>query len=165
MSKHLVGDLGLMPRALTAGFEIQKMETLAAVKKRSMEHFNVKNIIACMLVVALASCRMWADPGADQAHADAVKKKVVHRLDDQRRVVLETYDNRRLQGFIAEAGADNFVLSYSGQATTLLYRDVRTIKWQSEAAREVARQGKVLASVAITTAVLVGLLFLLEGAR
>ena len=122
-----------------------------------MEHLQMKNMIARLLVVALTCCQAWADSGPDQAHALAVKKNVAHCLDHQRRVVLETYDNRRLQGVISEAGADDFVVSYAGQATTLLYRDVRKIKSQSPA----GRQAKLMVAEVVIGAAVIGTLYAL----
>ena len=125
----------------------------------------MKNMIASLLVVALTSCQMWADPGPDQAHTDAVKKKVVHCLDHQGRVVLETYDNRRLQGVITEAGAEDFVVSYAGQATTLPYRDVTKIKWQSPVSRHVRAVLLNMALAAAFAAAMYGAIVLLGGTR
>jgi len=121
----------------------------------------MKKMIACMLVVALTGCRMWADSGPDPAHDHAVKRKVARCLDRQRRVVLETDDNRRLQGFITEAGADDFVVSYAGQKTTMPYRDVRKISWRSP----VARQLTVVAETAAIVGSLYLLVWLLGGTR
>jgi hypothetical protein len=66
---------------------------------------------------------------------------------------------------ITEARADDFVVSYAGQANTLLYGDVRTIKWQSP----VKRQVRVVVEDVLLTAAFVGALYaaivLLGGTR
>jgi hypothetical protein len=81
-----------------------------------------------------------------------VKEKIAGCVDHQRRVVVETYDNRRLLGTVTEAGAEDFVLSYGGRTTSLSYIDVKSVKWPSA----VAKQVKIVAE----TAAVVGGLFL-----
>ena len=121
----------------------------------------MKHVMICLLMVALTSSQMWAAPSPDQAHIDSMKKKVADCVDHQRRVVIETYDNRRLQGFITEARADDFVVSFAGQSTTLFYRDVKKIKWHSAA----WKQAKAVAAAAAITAAIFGLVVLLGGLR
>ena len=121
----------------------------------------MKKAIVCLLVFSLASFQMWADSGPDPQHVESVKKKVAACLDQYRRVAVETYDSRRLQGFVSEAGTDDFVLSYAGRATTLNYRNVRTIKWPSP----VWKQVKVMAGAAAVAGALFGLVVLLGGLK
>jgi len=52
--------------------------------------------LACLLILTLACPSFWASPGPDQKHIDAMRKKVADCIDKQRRVVIETYDGRRL---------------------------------------------------------------------
>ena len=125
----------------------------------------MKNMIVCLLVVTLTSSQMWADPGPDQAHANAVKRKVAYCLDHQLRVVVETYDNRRFEGVITESGTDDFVVSYAGQSTSLLYRDVRKIKWQSPARSQITVVVERVVVGAAVMGALYGLVVLLGGTR
>jgi len=82
-------------------------------------------------------------------------------VDHHRVVVVETYDNRRLQGGVSEAGADLFVLRFSGQATTLSYADVKKIKWRSP----VTKQVKLIPGATAIVGVIVGLVALAGGLR
>jgi hypothetical protein len=52
--------------------------------------------IVGLLVLALASTPNWADPGPDQKHIESIKKRVAGSVEKQRRIVVETYDARRL---------------------------------------------------------------------
>jgi hypothetical protein len=121
----------------------------------------MKKVLICLLISVLASPRTWADPSPDQEHIESIKKKVAKCVDQQKRVVVETYDSRRLQGFISEAGPDDFVLSHAGRTTTLSYRDVRRISWPSP----VWKQVKVMAGAAAIVGVIVGLVALAGGFR
>jgi hypothetical protein len=85
----------------------------------------MKKLLVCLLLLALGCPQMWAGAGPDQAHIDKIKKKIADCVDQHRRVTIETYDDRILQGSISEAGADNFVLSYAGKSTTLNNSDVK----------------------------------------
>lgn len=89
------------------------------------------------------------------------KKKIAHSVDVQRRVVVETFDGRRLQGVISEAGADDFMLVYAGRATTLSYSDVRKLRWQSP----VWKHAKAVAAAAGVTVAIFGLVVLLGGLK
>ena len=85
--------------------------------------------LAGTFVFALSGSRLWASPGPDQQHPDrqdpdpqhieAVKKKVARCVDRHRRVAVETFDGRRLQGAISEARSDDFLLVYGGRAWRL----------------------------------------------
>jgi hypothetical protein len=121
----------------------------------------MKNAMIGLLVVMLAISPAWADSGPDQKHIESIRKKVAHCVDAQRRVVLETYDGRRLQGYISEAQADDFTLAYGGQTTTLTYQDVKKIKWQSA----VSKQVKVIVGTAAIVGALYGLVVLFGGLR
>lgn len=87
----------------------------------------MKKALACLLAFLLAASPTWASSGSNQKHIETIRKKVARCVDAQRRVVVESYDNRRLQGVISEAGGDDFVLIFAGRATTLTYADVRKI--------------------------------------
>jgi len=121
----------------------------------------MKKALTCLLVLALTPIPTWASPGADQAHIEVIKKTVAHCVDHQRRVVVETYDKRRLQGVISEARTDDFVLIDAGRATTLSYKDIRKIKWQSP----LWKHAKAVAAAAGITAAIFGLVVLLGGLK
>ena len=115
----------------------------------------MKKALACLLVCTLTSSLSWARP--NQEPIKAINKKVANCLDhQQRRVVVETYDNRRLQGEISEARSEGFVLTYAGQATTLSYLNVRKIKLQSTVWKHV----KALAAATAITGAIAGLVVL-----
>jgi hypothetical protein len=120
----------------------------------------MKRSLICLLVCALTCSRLSASPGPDQ-HLEAMKKKVARCVDQQRRVVVETLDGRRLQGAISEARSDDFVLVYGGRATNLAYGEVKKIKWQSP----VWKQVEAVAIAAGITAAIFGLVVLLGGLR
>ncbi len=119
----------------------------------------MKKAITYLLLFALASAQLWADPGPTQAHAESVKKKIVKCLDQHRLVVIETYDGTRSQGVVSEAGKDDFVLAYAGRATTLSYQDVKKISWQTPRWNQVRI---ALATVVIAGAV-IGIVTLIRG--
>jgi hypothetical protein len=119
----------------------------------------MKRAIVYLLLFAFASAQLWADPGPDQSHADSIRKKVVKCLDQHKRIVIETNDGRRIQGVVSEAGSDDFILSYAGRSTTLSYRDVRKISWQSSAWKQV----QVAVAAVVIVGALVGLVTLIRG--
>jgi hypothetical protein len=121
----------------------------------------MKKILVCLLTFALTSSPLWAEDGPDQKHIDSIKKKVADCVDRQKRVVVETYDHTRRQGVISEAGTDDFVLNYAGQATTISYRDVKKIHWPSP----VMKQVKIMAGAAIFAGVLFGFVVLIGGTK
>jgi len=73
----------------------------------------MKKVLIFLLVIGLTSSQGWASPAPDPKHIPSVKKKIADCVDHQRRLVVETYDNRRLPGFVTKAGTDSFVLSCS----------------------------------------------------
>lgn len=113
----------------------------------------------CMLIFTLTSLSVWAAGGPDQNQITKVKKKVAACLEHHRRVTIETYDDRLLQGFISEAGTDSFTLGYDGKSTTLDYADVRKIKWPSK----VSKQVKLVLGAAAVVGVIFGFVVLLGG--
>jgi len=121
----------------------------------------MKQFLACLLVFTLACSSIWAQQQPDQKHIESIKKKVAKCIDNQRVVVIETYDGRRLQGVIGEAGPDDFVLSFKLQNTTLGYSDVKKIKWHSE----MSKQGKAILAAAILTGGLFALVIAVGGMR
>lgn len=121
----------------------------------------MKKTLVGLLVLALASTPTWADPGPDQKRIESVRKKVDESVDKLRRIVVETYDGRRLQGFRQRGRATEFTLSYSGRSTTLSYADVKKIKWESP----VMKQVKVMVAAAVIVGATVGLVVLLGGLK
>jgi hypothetical protein len=121
----------------------------------------MKKLVVCLLIVALTSSASWADSSPDPRHIESIRKKIDACVDQHRRVVIETYDNRRLQGFITEAKTDDFVVSYAGRASTLSYADVRKVKWPSA----VLKQVELVAAAMATAGVLFGLFILAGGLR
>lgn len=121
----------------------------------------MKKTLIFLLALALAASPTWASSGPDPEHIEAIRKKVARAVDSQRRAVVETHDNRRLQGVISEARSDDFVLVYAGRATTLAYRDVRKIRLQSRAWKQV----KAVAAAAAISAAIFGFVVLLGGLR
>lgn len=88
----------------------------------------MKKLFSCVLIFTVACSQLWASPSPDQKHIDNIKKKIVECMEHGRRATIETYDQRRLQGSISEATADNFVVTNEGRSTTLSYADVKKIK-------------------------------------
>jgi len=121
----------------------------------------MKRIIVCLLAAALAPSLASADSGPAQKHVESIRKRVAQCVDKQRRVVVETYDDRRLQGYISEAGADDFTLTYGRQTSTFAYQDVKKIKWQWGGKRQV----EGLAVAAVVVGALFGFLVLLGGLK
>lgn len=121
----------------------------------------MKNLLSWLLILALASPRMWADSGPDPEHIESIKRKVAACVEQHRRVAVETYDGRRLQGTISESGINDFVLNNGTRATTLAYRDVKKIRWPSP----VWKQVKVFAAAAAVAGALFGLVVLLGGTK
>jgi hypothetical protein len=121
----------------------------------------MKKVCICLLVYTLTCSLIWADSRTDQRYTESVKKKIASCVDQQRRVVVETFDNKQLQGFVTEAGADDFVLSYGGRATTLSYGNVKRVRWPSP----VWKQAKLIAGAAAIVGALFGLVVLLGGLK
>lgn len=91
----------------------------------------MKKLFTPFLLFMFLCFQLSAAAGPDQKHIDKVKRKVAECIEHSRRVTIETYDGRLLQGSIKEAGADTFVLVTTGGITTLKYSDVKNIKWPS----------------------------------
>lgn len=121
----------------------------------------MNNAICFLVIFAITSSSLWANPGPNQGQIEVIRKRVAQCVDHQRRVVVETYDSRRLQGVISEARTDDFVLIYAGRVTTLSYADIRKIKWQSP----VWKNAKAVAAAAGITAAIFGLVVLLGGLK
>ena len=113
----------------------------------------MNKLIALLLAFTLSASELAASPGPDQKHIDAIKKKVFNALENSRHIVIETYDDRALQGTISEAGTDNFILDLQQKSTTLSYADVRKIKWHSPMPREVKT---ILIATAVTGILVLG---------
>jgi len=91
----------------------------------------MKKLFTAFLVFMFFCSQLPAASGPDQQHNDKIKKKVAECIAHSRRVTIETYDDRLLQGSVDEAGPDTFVLIGSGGMTKLKYSDVKNIKWPS----------------------------------
>jgi hypothetical protein len=109
--------------------------------------------MALILILITVCPTLFAGTGPDPKHTEEIKKKVGHYVEREARVSLETYDARKLQGSISEAGPETFVLSNEGRSTTLSYADVKKIK------APMSRRTKQ----AIVTAIVLGGLFGLVG--
>jgi hypothetical protein len=165
ISHPLGGDRGLISAPLrffcrTPTIPLQKFH---AWWRRIVE---MKRSLIYALVFALTVTRLSATPAPDQQHRDqqhleAVRKKVARCVDRHRTVAVETFDGRRLQGRVSEAGTDDFVLVYGARATTLSYGEVKKIKWPSP----VWRQAQAVAIAAGVTAAIFGLVVLLGGLK
>jgi hypothetical protein len=118
-----------------------------------------RKLFVCLLIFTLACTPLLAGGDPDQKQIAKIKKKVAVCLEHERRVTVDTYDDRLLEGSVSEAGADSFVLNYDGRSTTLKYADVRKIKWPSE----VSKQVKVVIGAAAVVGVLVVALVLIGG--
>jgi len=87
----------------------------------------VKNLIAFLLIFALAAQSLWAGT-ADEKHVEKIRNKVSQCMDDGRHMSVETLDHRKFAGTIIQAGTDDFVLTNAAGTTTLSYSDVKKIK-------------------------------------
>lgn len=115
----------------------------------------MKKLFTSFLVFMFLCSQLSAAPGPDQKHIDKIKRKVADCVENSRRVTIETYDDRLLQGSITEAGPNTFVLASAGRSTTLEYSGVKNIKWSS-------RHAKTGIVVAVGLGVLVGLVLLVS---
>lgn len=88
----------------------------------------MKNLIAFVLIFALAAQSLWAGT-PDEKHVEKIRNKVSQCMDDGRHVSVETLDHRKFAGTIIQAGADDFVLTNAASTTTLSYNDVKKIKY------------------------------------
>jgi len=121
----------------------------------------MKKLLVCLLIFTLPCPRLWARTDPDQKQITKVKRKVAQCLEHYRRVTIETYDDRLLQGSVTEASADAFVLTHDSRSVTLKYADVKKIKWQSA----VSKQVKVGIATTAVVGGLFGLAVLLGGRR
>lgn len=115
----------------------------------------MRKLFTYVLILTVTCSQLWASPGPDQKHADKIRKKVIECVERDRRVTIETYDDRRLQGSISEAAADTFVVTNEGRSTTLTYAGVKSIKSPMSAGKKRA---------IVTAIVTAGLFGLLAGA-
>lgn len=87
----------------------------------------MKTFLACLLVLAISSQSLaWSGP--DQKHIEKIQKQVGRYLEKGSMVSVETYDQHKMWGSIAEAGPDSFLLIVANTPTTMKYADVRKIK-------------------------------------
>jgi hypothetical protein len=87
----------------------------------------VKNLIAFVMIFALAGQLLWAGT-PEEKHLQKIRDKVSQCMDDGRHVSVEMIDHRKFAGTIVQAGADDFVLTNAAGTTTLSYSDVKKIK-------------------------------------
>ncbi len=87
----------------------------------------MKNLIAAILVFALAGQSLWAK-APEQKHVEKIKSQATKYLDSGNHVSIETNDNRQLGGTITEVNPESFVLANAAGSTTLSYSDVKKIK-------------------------------------
>ncbi len=120
---------------------------------------TMKRSLSVALILALPWTALWADAGPDQKHVEKIRQRVAASVQHPRRVSVETYDGRRLQGSIIEAGPDSFTLTNDGRSMNLVYSDVKSIDWRSPVSRQL---GGVLIA-AMVLGVLVGLVALVGG--
>jgi hypothetical protein len=99
----------------------------ASRQSGTREGAAVKNLIAFVLIFALAGQSLWAGT-ADEKHVEKIRNKVSQCMDDGRHVSVETVDHRKFAGTISQAGPDDFVLASSAGTTTIIYSDVKKIK-------------------------------------
>lgn len=121
----------------------------------------MNKIVACVLVLLLACPQIWGAPGPNEKHVEKIKKRVAKCVEKPRRVSIETYDGRRLQGSISEADADTFIITNGSRSSTLAYADVKNIKWPSSTAHYVMD----IAGAAAVTGAIFGLVYLLGGLK
>lgn len=88
----------------------------------------MKTFIACLLVLGIGCSQALAWNGPDQKHIDKIQKQVSRYLEKGSMVSVETYDQHKMWGAIAEAGPDAFVLIVANIPTTLKYTDIKKIK-------------------------------------
>ena len=113
----------------------------------------MKTLIACLLVLAISSQALaWSGP--DQKHIEKIQKKVSQYLESGREVSVETYDQHKMWGSIAEAGPDSFVLMVANTPTTMKYADIKKIK----APMDRGTRGRII--TAIVAGGLLGLTFI-----
>lgn len=87
----------------------------------------MKTAIALALIFALVGQSLWAG-APDEKHVEKIRNKVSQYLEDGRHVSVETYDNRKMGGFISQSSLEDFVLINAGQPVTLRYSEVKKVK-------------------------------------
>jgi len=60
----------------------------------------MKKLLSCLLMLALTCPLLNAQNAPDVRHVEKIKKQIASSVDNQRRVAIETYDGRRLQGSV-----------------------------------------------------------------
>ena len=103
----------------------------------------MKNLIAFVLIFALAGQSLWAGT-ADEKHVEKIRNKVSRCMDDGNHVSVETLDHRKFAGTITQASLDDFVLASSAGTTTISYSDVKKIKSPMD-----PHKRSVIASIAV----------------
>jgi hypothetical protein len=121
----------------------------------------MRKLTVFLLLFALAGPWLPAAASPDPTRIDKIKKQVADCVDQHRRVTIETYDDRILQGSISEARPDTFVLNSGAKSTTLNYAEVKKMKWPSP----VAKQLKVALGATAIVGALFGLVALFGGLR
>lgn len=121
---------------------------------------SASKFLACFLAFALAASLAAASTPSEK-QLQKIKHKVADALENHRRVTLETYDHRLLEGVISEAGPDTFVLLSGGTPSTLAYSDILSVKWPSG----VSRQVKAIVAAVVIAGALLGCVILIGGTR
>jgi hypothetical protein len=114
----------------------------------------MKNLIAVILVFALAGQSLWA-AAPDRKHVEKIKSQAARYLDSGGHVSVETYDSRQFGGTITETNLEGFVLTNAAGSAALSYSDVKKIKSPMNAHKR---------SAIVGAAVLAGLFGLVFGA-
>ena len=97
----------------------------------------------------------------DPRHVAQVRRKIESSMQHATRVVIETYDARRLQGSVSEARADSFILTNDGRSTTLTYAEVRRVFASAQLSKPVT----AILVGGVVAGVLLALVWALGGLR
>jgi hypothetical protein len=68
----------------------------------------------------------WASP-KDEPSVETIRHKISKSVDQQLRISIATKDGRKLQGYVSQARADDFILSNEGTSTTLKYDEISRV--------------------------------------
>ena len=74
----------------------------------------------------------------DEPTVETIKHKIAKSVDEQLRISITTKDGRKLQGYVSQARADDFMLSNEGTSTTLKYDEVSRVKIPMSHGRKLA---------------------------
>ena len=117
---------------------------------------TMRAVVSMALILPLA---IQAAP--DTKHVAQVRRKIESSMQHASRVVIETYDARRLQGSVSEARVDSFILTNDGRSTTLTYEEVRRVF----ASAQVSKPVTAILIGGVVAGVLLALVWALGGLR